>query len=164
MDECRFDNLTRMLGRLRDRRAAAGEIAGAGAALFSLARADLGLAAEDDVLVEGCRLTGERCKRNNNCCSNKCHRKKRKKNKNRNDGGGGNNNRRRKDKKGDGQCQCAGNGKKCNKDAACCKGRCDPNERKCRCVPANDTCNKDDDCCSNRRCVDNGGNRVCKNR
>lgn len=163
MDDCRFDNLTRMLGRVRDRRTAIKDVAAASTALISLARADLGLAAEDDVLIEGCRLTGERCKRNNNCCSNKCHRKRRKKKKHRNDGG--NNNRRQKDKKGDGTCQCLGNGKSCSKDAACCKGHCDVNERKCRCVPANDRCNKDQDCCSKRKCVDDGsGFRVCKHR
>jgi hypothetical protein len=160
MDECRFDNWTRMVSGLRNRRSALKELAGAGAALVALARADLGIAAEDDVLVEGCRLTDERCKRNNNCCSNKCNRKKRKKKKR--DEGGGNNKKR--DKKGDGQCQCLGNGKKCTKDAACCRGRCDVNDRKCRCVPANDTCNKDTDCCSGRKCVANGGNKVCKNR
>lgn len=166
MDDCRFDNLTRMLGRLRDRRTAIKDVAATSAALVSLARADLGLAAEDDVLVEGCRVTGERCKRNNNCCSDKCHRKKRKnkKKKNRNDGGGGNNNRRRRDRKGDGTCQCLKHGKNCNKDAACCKGRCDPNDRQCRCIPANDICNHDDDCCSGRRCVQEGNRKICKNR
>lgn len=159
MDDCRFDNWTRMLGGLRDRRTALKEVAGAGVALVSLARADLGFAQEDDVLVEGCRLTGERCKRNNNCCSGKCHRKKRKKRRNDNDG------RRRKNRKGDGKCKCLGNGKKCKKDAACCKGYCDRNDRKCRCVGANDRCTNDSDCCGNRKCVNDGANnRVCKHR
>lgn len=157
--------MTRMLGRLRDRRTALRDVAAAGLAVISLARADLGLAADDDVLLEGCRFTGEHCKRNNNCCSNKCHRKRRKKKrKNRDGGGGGNNrNRRRRDRKGDGTCQCLKHGKSCNKDAACCKGRCDPNERRCRCIPANDVCNRDEDCCSGRRCVDRGGRKVCHN-
>ena len=51
---------------------------------MALARADLGLAAEDDVLIEGCRLSGEGCSKNKQCCSNKCHRH-RKKNKKHND-------------------------------------------------------------------------------
>ena len=36
MDECRFDNWTRMLGALQDRRAAVRELAGAGVASFFL--------------------------------------------------------------------------------------------------------------------------------
>jgi hypothetical protein len=163
MDDCRFDNWTRMLGLVRDRRTTLKELGGAGAALISLARADLGLAADDDVLVEGCRLTGERCKRNNNCCSEKCHRKRHKKKKHNNENGG--NHHRHNKRKGEGQCQCVGNGKHCTKDAACCKGHCDSSEKKCRCVPANDRCNNDQDCCSHRRCVDAGnGFKVCKHR
>ncbi|MCC7022927.1 MAG: hypothetical protein IT338_08875 [Thermomicrobiales bacterium] len=148
MDDCRFDNLTRMLGGLQDRRSALRTLTGAGAALISLARADLGLAADDDVLIEGCRLTGERCKRNNNCCSGVCKgRKKHDKN---------------GKKKREGECKCLGNGKKCKKDAACCKGFCDPKDNRCRCVGSNQTCNKDSDCCGNRKCVSNGATRVCK--
>ncbi len=147
MDECRFDNWTRMLAALQDRRAAVKELAAAGAALVSLARLDLGLAQEDEVSIEGCRLTGDRCSRKKQCCSNKCKKKRRKRNRNDRDG-----NNRRRNRKGDGRCQCLGNGKNCRKDAACCKGRCDPNERRCRCVPANDICNRDDDCCGKRRC------------
>jgi hypothetical protein len=166
MNECRFDNWTRMLGALRDRRAAFKELTAAGVALVSLARVDLGLAQEDDVAVEGCRLTNERCKRNNNCCSGKCHRKRHKKKKHKDNNDGGHNNRRHNKRKGEGQCECLGNGKSCSKDAACCKGHCDSNERKCRCVPANDRCNTDNDCCSNRKCVSDGGGsfKVCKHR
>lgn len=165
MDDCRFDNLTRMFAAVRDRRTAVGQLVGAGAALISLARADLGFAAEDDVLIEGCRLTGERCDRNKQCCSNDCNRKRRKRKKNK-DGGrdDGNNRNRRRDRKGSGECRCKGNGKSCSKDAACCKGRCDQSERRCRCVPANDICNKDDDCCDRRKCVEDGssGQKFCK--
>ena len=85
MDECRFDNWTRLLGGLQDRRAALRELVGAGAALVALARADLGFAAEDDVLIEGCRLSGEGCSRNKQCCSNKCNRHRRKKKKKNNE-------------------------------------------------------------------------------
>ena len=162
MDDCRFDNWTRMVSAMRDRRAALKEMASAGLALLALARADLGFAADDDVLIEGCRLTGERCKRNKNCCSSKCHRKRHKKRRKHDQN---NNNRKHRRKEREGQCQCLSNGKKCSKDAACCKGHCDPNEKKCRCVPANDRCNKDADCCSNRKCVPDGtGFKVCKHR
>ena len=91
MDECRFDNWTRLLGGLQDRRAALRELAGAGAALVALARADLGFAAEDDVLIEGCRLSGEGCSKNKQCCSDKCnrHRRKKKHKHNDNDNNGG---------------------------------------------------------------------------
>lgn len=150
MDDCRFDNWTRMLGGLRDRRTAFKEVAGAGIALISLARADLGLAEEDDVLTEGCRLTGERCKRNNNCCSNKCKKGK----------------KRGKNNKGEKECRCLKNGRKCKKDAACCKGHCDRNTRKCTCTPANDTCSSHSQCCGKRKCVrpKGGGNKVCKKK
>ena len=158
MDNCRFDNWTRMLGTIRDRRTALKEFTGASAALVALARADLGFAAQDDVLVEGCRLSGERCKRNNNCCSGVCDRKRRKKKKNRDEGGNG----KRRNKKGDGECKCLDNGKSCRKDAACCKGRCDQSDGRCRCTPANDTCNKDTDCCRGKCVADNQGNKFCK--
>ena len=78
MDECRFDNWTRMLGALQDRRVAVKEMAAAGAALVGLARLDLGLAQEDEVFIEGCRGEKEKCRRNNQCCSGTCKRKRRK--------------------------------------------------------------------------------------
>jgi hypothetical protein len=146
MDECRFDNWTRMLGAIQDRRTALKDVVAAGAALVSLARLDLGLAQEDEVTIEGCRLTGNRCDRNKQCCSNKCNRKRRKRRKHKD----GDHKRRRR--RSTGTCGCLGNGKKCRKDAACCKGRCDVNDRRCRCVPANDLCNKDSDCCGRRNC------------
>ena len=77
MDECRFDNLARMMAGLKDRRAALRDMTGAGLALVSLAKADLGLAAEDEVLIEGCRLSGEKCDRDKQCCSNDCRGSKR---------------------------------------------------------------------------------------
>jgi hypothetical protein len=159
MDECRFDNWTRMLGALQDRRVAVKEMAAAGAALVGLARLDLGLAQEDEVSIEGCRGEKERCRRNNQCCSGTCKRKRRKK-RNRNDRDG---DRRRKRRRDDGVCKCLGNGKKCRKDAACCRGRCDRDERRCRCIGANEICNKDDDCCGNRRCREVGNGKFCQN-
>ena len=152
MDECRFDNLTRVFSAIRDRRAAVKELAGAGAAVLALARADLGFAQEDDVLVEGCQRNGARCSRDNQCCSNKCHRKRRKKRNRDHDGDN------RKQRREDGECRCLKAGRSCRKDAACCKGRCDPNDRRCRCVPNEDICNKDDDCCDRRKCE----NDLCK--
>jgi hypothetical protein len=147
MDDCRFDNWTRMFGAIQDRRSALMDAVSAGVALVSLARADLGFAAADDVLVEGCRLKGDRCDKNRQCCSNKCSGRKRHKKKHNH---GGSNKHRHK--KGSGECKCLGSGSKCSKDAACCKGRCDPKERRCRCVPANEICNKDEDCCDRRKC------------
>ena len=47
MDDCRFDNWTRKIGKLQDRRTALRDLAGAGVALAALARADLGLAQGD---------------------------------------------------------------------------------------------------------------------
>jgi hypothetical protein len=159
MDECRFDNWTRMLGAIKDRRTALREFAAAGLALTALARADLGFAQEGDVLVEGCRLSGERCDRGKQCCSGDCSsRRKKKKTGGRNSGGGGRRGRRRPQ----GECRCLGNGKNCRKDAACCKGRCDPGELRCRCVPSNERCIKDDDCCRGNCVTDNQGNSFCK--
>ena len=77
MDDCRFDNWTRMLGALQDRRAALKEMAAAALALTALARADLGFAQEEDALVEGCRLSGDECSRKSQCCSNICHGRRR---------------------------------------------------------------------------------------
>ena len=161
MDECRFDNWTRMLGALQGRRAAVKELAAAGAALAALAKLDLGLAQEDEVSIEGCRGGGASCGRNNQCCSKKCNRKgkrNRRKNDRKND----------RDKKGrrrdDGVCRCQGNGKPCRKDAACCRGRCDQNSRRCRCIPRNDLCQSNQDCCGRASCVSDGARRVCQNR
>lgn len=152
MDECRFDNLTRMVAGLKDRRAALREMTGAGLALVTLAKADLGLAAEGDVLVEGCRLSGEKCDKNNQCCSGDCRGgKKKKKKKN------GKKSRRR-----EGECRCRGEGDSCNKDSACCRGRCNTNENRCRCIGENQLCTKDQDCCKGTCRSDNKGNSFCK--
>src|SRR5262249_36318768 len=133
---------------------------GAGAALASLARADLGFAAEDDVLIEGCRLSGEGCSRNKQCCSNKCNRHRHKK-KHRNDTTN-NGHRHHHHKKNTGECQCLDTGKSCRKDAACCRGYCDKNAFECKCVPSNESCHSDNDCCRGHCVTDNQGNKFCK--
>ncbi len=159
MDDCRFDNWTRMLGALQDRRAALKETVAAGVALVALARADLGLA-QDDVLIEGCRLSGDPCSKKKQCCSNIC--KGRRRRRRRNDERDGDGRRRRRDRD-TGTCGCRGSGKSCTKDAACCAGHCDPNDGVCRCAGANQTCNEDTDCCGRRICeTDDQGNKFCK--
>ncbi len=162
MDECRFDNWTRLLGGLQDRRAALRELAGAGTALLALARVDLGFAAEDDVLIEGCRLSGEGCSKNKQCCSDKCNRHRKKKKKKNNDNVNNGHHHHKNKKKNDGECQCLDNGKSCRKDAACCRGFCDKNSFECRCVPSNDSCHTDNDCCKGNCVTDNQGNKFCK--
>jgi hypothetical protein len=154
MDDCRFDNWTRMLGALQDRRAALKEMMAAGVALTALARADLGFA-QDDVLIEGCRLSGDSCSRKDQCCSNICQGRERRRR--RDDDG-----RRRRDRD-TGTCGCRGNGKSCTKDAACCAGHCDLNEGVCRCAGANESCGDDSDCCGRRVCrIDANNNGFCK--
>ena len=160
MDDCRFDNWTRMLGALQDRRAALKEVAAAGAALVALARADLGFAQSDDALIEGCRLSGDPCSRKGQCCSGICHGRKRRR---RHDKRDDNNHHHRRRERDSGTCGCRSNGKSCSRDAACCGGRCDPNDNVCRCVGANGVCNTDSDCCGSRICKsDNQGNKFCK--
>lgn len=152
MDECRFDNLTRMMAGLKDRRAALRDMTGAGLALVSLAKADLGLAAEEDVLVEGCRLSGEKCDKNQQCCSGDCRGAKKKKNKK--DG--------KKGKRREGECRCLGEGDNCSKDSACCRGYCNPNDGRCRCIPDNSRCDRDQDCCRGSCQRDKNGIGFCK--
>ena len=154
MDECRFDNLTRMMAGLKDRRAALRDMTGAGLALVSLAKADLGLAAEDDVLVEGCRLSGDKCDKNNQCCSGDCRGGKKKKKKKDKNG--------KKNKRKQGECKCRSEGSSCSKDSACCRGYCNKNDGRCRCIPDNTTCNKDSDCCRGSCKKDKNGNFFCK--
>lgn len=153
MDECRFDNLTRMMAGLKDRRAALRDMTGAGLALVSLAKADLGLAAEDDVLVEGCRLSGEKCDKDHQCCSGDCKGSKKKKKKDKNG---------KKRKRKEGKCRCRSEGSSCNKDSACCRGYCNKNDGRCRCVPDNGACNRNQDCCKGTCKEDDKGNRFCK--
>ncbi len=153
MDDCRFDNWTRMLGKLQDRRAALKEMAGAGAALVALARADLGLAqelgAEGDVGALACGFTNETCSRASQCCSGKCSnstkrnctKKKGKKKKCRNDNV-------------DGVCGCRDSGESCSVAASCCRGICSSSGT-CRCSVDGDRCNTSDDCCNRNPC--NGG-------
>ena len=158
MDDCRFDNWTRMLGALQDRRAVLKEMAPAALALVALARADLGFA-QEDALIEGCRLTGDPCSKDTNCCSNICKGRNRRRRDGRRDSDG----RRRRRDRDTGTCGCRDNGRSCTKDAACCGGRCDPNDRVCRCVGANGICNEDTDCCGRRICeTDTNGNKFCK--
>lgn len=153
MDECRFDNWTRLFSGERDRRSVIKDITVAGAALVALAKSELGLAADDQVLVEGCRLSGEKCDKGNQCCSGDCKgAKKKKKKKN----GKGNKGRKQ------GECRCRGEGDSCNKDSACCRGFCNQNDGRCRCIPDNTTCNRDQDCCKGSCQSDKNGNKFCK--
>jgi hypothetical protein len=157
MDDCRFDNWTRMLGAIEDRRAALKKVAGVTAALAALARVELGFAQEgDDVLVEACRLSGDTCTRNKQCCSNRCSGRRRR-DRRRDDRDGRRGRRRRRE----GTCRCLTNGKICNRDAACCRGRCDPFDGRCRCVPTSDRCDFDQDCCSGSCLTDDQGNKFC---
>jgi len=130
MDDCRFDNWTRMLGAPKDRRTALKGMAGAGAALLGLARAELGFAQDGDVVIEAaCRGTNAECNRNNQCCSEDCSGRR------------------------NGTCRCLRFGKSCRsgEDAACCNGRCTNGE--CKCVGNRGACGSDPDCCGDRKCV-----------
>lgn len=148
-----------MLGKLQDRRAALKEMAGASAALFSLAKLDLGLAQAQDVGILGCRLTGQSCSSASQCCSDKCSNSKKRECKKKRKG----RKKKCKDKNVDGVCQCQDQGKSCNKDAACCQGLCDLNTRNCRCAEQSEICNRDADCCGSRKCeADSQGNKFCK--
>ena len=63
MDDCRFDNWTRMVAGKSDRRTAVEGLAGGAAALLTLARAELGIAQESDVALEAeCRVNGAKCR------------------------------------------------------------------------------------------------------
>jgi hypothetical protein len=166
MDDCRFDNWTRMLGRLQARRAALKEMAGAGAALFSLAKLDLGLVQAQDVGIAagGCKVPGASCSRPGDCCANKCsNRSKRECSKKK----GKKKKKKCKNVNVDGVCGCIdkGNNGCGGRDAACCNGFCDGDT--CRCVGASGRCNVKDDCCDGRDCIDDGtntGRKFCKSR
>jgi hypothetical protein len=134
MDDCRFDNWTRMVAGTSDRRTAVAGLAGGAAALLSLARAELGIAQEGDIALEAdCRVNGARCRRDGNCCSLKCQVR-------------GRRNRRRRRR---GKCVCAGQGANCQRDRGCCSGIC--RSGNCDCGNKGDFCSNDADCCS-RRC------------
>ena len=167
MDDCRFDNWTRMVAGKRDRRTTVMGIAGGAAALLTLARAELGIAQESDVDLEAeCRDNGERCRRDSNCCSVNCKVRRRR-------GGRGRTRRSRR-----GRCQCAQQGDRCKRDIGCCSGICRTGNcdcglqgefcssdndccsnncsgQKCQCVKRGDRCTGDRECCGNNRC--NGG-------
>ena len=126
MDDCRFDNWTRMVAEQTDRRSAVKGIAGGVAALAALARAQVGLAQDADVILEAnCKGSGGKCKNNRDCCSKNCKK---------------------------GKCECSGQGKSCKRDQGCCSGRC--NGSKCDCGSQGDLCKNDGDCCS-RNCKNN---------
>jgi hypothetical protein len=141
VDDCRFDNWTRMVAGKSDRRTAVMGLAGGAAALLTLVRAELGIAQESGVDLEAeCRDNGDRCRRDNNCCSLNCKLR-------RNRRGGGRNRRSRR-----GKCQCSGAGERCQRDLGCCAGIC--RNGNCDCGDDGDFCGDDNDCCA-RRC-DNG--------
>ena len=144
MDNCRFDNWTRMFGALRSRRAAIGELLGAAGALFALARFEVGLAAAADVNIEDCRETNVECTRDTQCCSGVCAGRKRRRRRR----GGGRNRRGRRDRR-TGNCRCKRFGTSCRNSAACCNGTCDPGSATCTCVTRNNICRTDQDCCDN---------------
>ena len=129
MNDCRFDNWTRAFVSKIDRRSATMQFAGAAAAVVALAQAELGFAQDSAVDLErNCTVNGNRCRRDNQCCSFRCRK------------------RRRQSR---GKCQCAGAGARCQRDNGCCSGVC--RSGKCDCGDRGDFCNNDSDCCS-RRC------------
>ena len=143
MDDCRFDNWTRMFAGETTRRRAVKGLAGSAAALALLARAELGLTQEGEVSIEAnCRGNGAKCSKNQNCCSKKCKR---------------------------GKCKCAGAKEGCKRDKGCCSGVC--RDGRCQCGDRGDFCNNNSDCCSNTcrsgkcECVGSGdrcnANREC---
>lgn len=135
MDDCRFDNWTRMVSGQANRRTAVKGFAGGLAALATLARAELGIAQSADVTLEGnnCKANDDQCRGDNECCSKKCKKK-------------------RKARKG--KCVCAGAGAGCLRDQGCCSGKC--NGTQCVCSNKDDICRNDSDCCSkiclNQKC------------
>jgi hypothetical protein len=141
MDDCRFDNWTRLIGGETDRRSAVKGFAGGVAALLTMARAELGLAQDADLVVEAknCKATNGKCQKDNDCCSLNCKLKKKKK----------------KNKKEKGTCKCSGQGNRCKRDSGCCNGVC--RSGTCDCGEEDDFCSDDGDCCS-RKC-ENGSCR-----
>ena len=130
MDDCRFDNWTRMVAGKSDRRTAVMGLAGGAAALLTLVRAELGIAQESGVDLEAdCQVNGSKCRKDGNCCSFKCQKK-------------GRRGRRR------GKCVCAGQGANCKADRGCCSGLC--RSGNCDCGDKGDLCSNDADCCSHR--------------
>jgi hypothetical protein len=158
MDNCRFDNWTRIIAAQTDRRTAVKGFAGGIAALATLARVELGFAQDGDVGVEvKCNVNGQQCKNASQCCSLRCKK------------------RRRRDSRGN--CKAALAGQPCKADIGCEKGVC--RNGACVCGTTNDFCTTNDDCCSNNclsgkckcigendRCGSGGnccGSTTCKN-
>ena len=141
MDDCRFDNWTRSIAGESTRRSAIKQLAGGGAALLTLARAELGLAQDGTVDLEAnCRGNGAKCNKKKDCCSKKCK---------------------------NGKCRCAGAKAPCKRDKGCCSGVC--RSGKCECGDKGDLCNNNSDCCSKVcrdgkcRCI-RGGDRCNDNK
>jgi hypothetical protein len=137
-----------MFSALRSRRAALGEFVGAAGALLTLARFEVGLAAEGEVDLEDCRLSNDECTRDSQCCSLVCTGRKRRNRRNGRNGGGRNGRRNRRDQR-TGNCRCKRFGTSCRNTAACCNGTCDPVSLTCTCVTRNNVCRTDQDCCDN---------------
>jgi hypothetical protein len=162
MDDCRFDNWTRMLGKLQDRRVALKELAGAGTALFSLLKLDLGLVQAQEVGIAGCGIPGESCSKDGDCCSDKCSNStKRVCDKKKSSKGKGKKKGHSKPKKKcrnenvAGVCGCIDRNKNgCDgRDGACCNGRCAGDT--CVCVEPKSFCRTDKDCCDDKPCTNN---------
>jgi hypothetical protein len=133
LDNCRFDYRTRSVAGTSDRRTAVKGLAGAAAALLSLAQAGLGLAQNAE---RTCKVNDASCTRDNDCCSFKCKVR----------------NKRRNNRRNRGTCKRAGEGQRCQRDNGCCSGVC--RNTQCRCGDKGDFCNNDSDCCS-RICQNN---------
>jgi hypothetical protein len=132
MDNCRFDNLTRIVAAQADRRTALKGFAGDLAALATLARVELGFAQEGEVGIEiKCLSNNKKCRRSSQCCSLKCSGARR-----------GKQGKRRR-----GRCKCVGRGDACRADIGCCTGVC--RNGNCACGNTNDFCTGNNDCCSN---------------
>ena len=115
MDQDRFSKLSRAVGQATSRRAALAAVAAAalGAVLPGLAKAESD-AGSESVLITGCRIVGQRCRKKGNCCTGKC--------------------------KG-GRCACVNKGGSCLIDVKgllvpykgnCCTNRCSKATNKCR--------------------------------
>lgn len=127
MDDCRFDNWTRMVSGQADRRSAVKGLAGGAAALLTLAKVELGIAQDADVVIENnCKGSDAKCRKDKECCSKQCKKKRRGR---------------------QGRCVCASVDQGCKRDQGCCSGRC--NGTQCECGGKSDPCRKNGDCCSN---------------
>lgn len=113
MDQERFDWLIRHVSEARTRRVALGRLVGGGLAAAMLAVAPG--TGEASQTVKGCRIPGQGCSRNAQCCSDKCNNK---------------------------QCKCLDRGRSClvvvspklpplpNK-AVCCSSKCSRGRNRC---------------------------------